>query len=362
MSLAQIAHKLHVAPSTISRAISRPELVAPKTREKILKYVAEIGYQPNLAARNLRTQRSSIIGIVVNDLSDSTIAQSAGIMQDIAFKHGYFPVLLATDDDLEKEKNSLDQLKTINICGLIIIPSIMSAQYLQDFPIPIVELDRSSGCNRYDEFRMDDQAAMHMACNYLILHKCKHIAVLFGNIDLIASFKSRYQALPLDRGQFYYSSFFTHTLKAKELTYSARFLTQILLQTTAQRQAAPIEEQKAQLNFFNNNLLASSTSLKQLDFLPQIDGIICTNHTIAAGVVQGFYDCHQELNQEIKVLTFDQPEWMRVLPHKLATITNPLEQAAQLAIERLLERLEHNYNNNHAEVRLLRPKLLIPDD
>lgn len=283
-------------------------------------------------------------------------------MQDIAFKHGYFPVLLATDDDLEKEKTSLNQLKTINICGLIIIPSIMSAQYLQDFPIPIVELDRSSGCNRYDEFRMDDQAAMHMACNYLVLNNCKHVAVLFGNIDLIASFKSRYQALSLDHSQFYYSSFFTHTLKAQELTYSARFLTHILLQTTAQRQAAPPEAQAAQLQFFSNNLLAASTSLNQLSIMPQIDGIICTNHTLAAGVVQGFYDCKQELNQDIKVLTFDQPEWMRVLPHKLATITNPLEQAAQLAIERLLDRVEHNYKDDPAEVRLLRPQLLTPDD
>ena len=48
-SLAAIARKLNVAPSTISRALSNPELVAPKTREKILNYVQEIGYQPNLA-------------------------------------------------------------------------------------------------------------------------------------------------------------------------------------------------------------------------------------------------------------------------------------------------------------------------
>ena len=64
-SLAAIARKLNVAPSTISRALSNPELVAPKTREKILNYVQEIGYQPNLAARSLRRQRTNIVGIVV---------------------------------------------------------------------------------------------------------------------------------------------------------------------------------------------------------------------------------------------------------------------------------------------------------
>ena len=78
-SLIDIARKLNVAPSTVSRAISAPDKVAAKTRQKILNYIKETGYHPNISARNLRKQQSKTIGIVVNDLCDSLIAQAANI-------------------------------------------------------------------------------------------------------------------------------------------------------------------------------------------------------------------------------------------------------------------------------------------
>lgn len=343
-SLAAIARKLNVAPSTISRALSNPELVAPKTREKILNYVQEIGYQPNLAARSLRRQRTNIVGIVINDLSDSLIAQSASIMQDLAFERGFFPVLLATEDDPQKEKEALAQLKTINICGLVIIPTCQSAATLNSLHVPIVELDRSSGCNCFDEFRMDDQAAMQMACNHLAGLGCKHLAVLLGNVDVVSSFRSRFQALQSCAPQAHYSHFFMQAISAHELTASARTLTHALLHPTADNLAA------------TKNILLSSSSNPDLSSLPPLDGIICTNHSLATGVVQGFFDCKQPLNQDIKLLTFDHPDWLQVLPQKIAALTNPLEQAAQLAMERLLDRLEGRYTSN-VEARLLRPVL-----
>lgn len=343
-SLAAIARKLNVAPSTISRALSNPELVAPKTREKILNYVNEIGYQPNLAARSLRRQRTNIVGIVVNDISDSLIAQSASIIQDLAFKRGFFPVLLATEDDPQKEKEALAQLKTINICGLVIIPTCQSAAMLNSLHIPIVELDRSSGCNCYDEFRMDDQAAMQMACSHLVSLGCQHLAVLFGNVDVVTSFRSRFQALQSCAPQAHYSHFFINAINAHELSAGARTLTHTLLCPTADNLAA------------SQNALLASSSNPDLSSQPPLDGIICTNHSIASGVVQGFYDQKQALNQEIKLLTFDHPDWLQVLPQKIASLTNPLEQAAQLAMERLLDRIEERYTSN-IEARLLRPVL-----
>ncbi len=343
-SLAAIARKLNVAPSTISRALSNPELVAPKTREKILNYVQEIGYQPNLAARSLRRKRTNLVGIVVNDLSDSLIAQSASIMQDLAFERGFFPVLLATRDDPQKEKEALAQLKIINSCGLVIMPTCQSAATLNSLNIPIVELDRCSGCNCYDEFRMDDQAAMQMACSHLVSLGCQHIAVLFGNVDLVTSFRSRFQALQSCAPQAHYSHFFTQAISAHEIAASARTLTHALLRPTADNLAA------------TQNILLPSSSNLDLSSLPPLDGIICTNHSLATGVVQGFFDHKQPLNQNIKLLTFDHPDWLQVLPQKIASLTNPLEQAAQQAMERLLDRIEGRYTSN-VEARLLRPVL-----
>ena len=98
-------------------------------------------------------------------------------------------------------------------------------------------------------------------------------------------------------------------ISAHELTASARTLTHALLHPTADNLAA------------TKNILLSSSSNPDLSSLPPLDGIICTNHSLATGVVQGFCDCKQPLNQDIKLLTFDHPDWLQVLPQKIAALT-----------------------------------------
>ncbi len=101
--ITDIARALHVAPSTVSRALSDPDKVAQKTREQILDYIEKTGYRPNISARALRSKQTSLIGLVLNDLSDSLIANAASVMMDRAFERGYFPILLATGETDEKE-------------------------------------------------------------------------------------------------------------------------------------------------------------------------------------------------------------------------------------------------------------------
>lgn len=65
-----IAADLGVNASTVSRAFSRPELITPQIRDRVLARAAEVGYQPNPAARSLVTGRSATIGLVVPDIEN----------------------------------------------------------------------------------------------------------------------------------------------------------------------------------------------------------------------------------------------------------------------------------------------------
>jgi LacI family transcriptional regulator, repressor for deo operon, udp, cdd, tsx, nupC, and nupG len=56
MTVFDLARELNVSISTISRALSRPEMVAPVTREKVLAAVKQFGFQPNEITRSLRTR------------------------------------------------------------------------------------------------------------------------------------------------------------------------------------------------------------------------------------------------------------------------------------------------------------------
>lgn len=411
-SLADIARKLNVAPSTISRALSNPDKVAAKTRERILSYIEQVGYRPNQQARNLRMQRSNTLGIVVNDLGDGIISNAANIMQDVASQRGYFPVLLLCDESRTKERASIERLLMSNVCGLVIIPSSATAELLPKLNnIPVVELDRSTDTNFNDEFRMDDKAAMQMASRYLIEQGCKHIAVIIGNVNRISSFKMRNLALSQCDPRAHYTSFCVKAVKAADMKISARYLTACLLSTlgpnaqplpheSSLHQHPDVKESEPTMASNDEQDLASAggmehetypnfaSPLPPLSFehlqelllpefshmeyfantntsasaanapsLPPIDGIIAANNSLAAGIVQGFNDQGVAINKDIKLFVFDNPDWLAVLPYRIATISHPLDKAASLAINRLIDRIEKKYTEL-PEARLLRPRLI----
>jgi transcriptional regulator with XRE-family HTH domain len=64
LTLRDIAKRAGVSYQTVSRVVNESPYVAKKTRARVLKAIAELGYRPNLAARRLATRRSSVIGMV----------------------------------------------------------------------------------------------------------------------------------------------------------------------------------------------------------------------------------------------------------------------------------------------------------
>ena len=64
VTIYDIAKKLNINASTVSRAMSKPELVSAKTRKRVLEAAEELGYMPNMIASQLRSQDSSIIALI----------------------------------------------------------------------------------------------------------------------------------------------------------------------------------------------------------------------------------------------------------------------------------------------------------
>jgi len=92
----QIGQLVGVSQSTVSRVLSGAPSnvpVAPETRERILKLVADLGYTPNPMARALRSARTGLIGLIVRDISDPFFSVAIAAMTAEAHRHGYGVVL-----------------------------------------------------------------------------------------------------------------------------------------------------------------------------------------------------------------------------------------------------------------------------
>src|SRR5262245_13244421 len=98
MTFNDLAKELNLSTATISRALSRPEIVAPQTRTRVLDAVRRSGYQMNGIARSLRTQSTQTIGIIVSDICNPFFSAIVKAVEDVARTNG-FTVLICNADE-----------------------------------------------------------------------------------------------------------------------------------------------------------------------------------------------------------------------------------------------------------------------
>src|SRR5882762_10202059 len=106
-----VAMRAGVSTATVSRVLSRPEVVAPSTRRKVMRAVELLGYVPNSAAKNLRTLRSGKLLVTVPDISNPFFALILQGIEDTAMRDGYAVLLGDTQHDEEREERYALMLK-----------------------------------------------------------------------------------------------------------------------------------------------------------------------------------------------------------------------------------------------------------
>ncbi|HLS14072.1 MAG TPA: LacI family DNA-binding transcriptional regulator [Beutenbergiaceae bacterium] len=107
-----VARRSGVSIATVSRALAGSSGVAPATRQKVQRIAADLGYQPNRAARQLVTGQGQAIGLVVPDLENPFYAAVTKGVQRRARQAGFTAVVADTDEDVPTEREVLGQLGT----------------------------------------------------------------------------------------------------------------------------------------------------------------------------------------------------------------------------------------------------------
>src|SRR5262245_17276961 len=116
-----VVQRAGVSPATVSRVLSRPEVVSPGTRRKVMRAVALLGYVPNAAAKNLRTLRSGKLLVTVPDIANPFFSLILQGIEDTALRAGYSVLLGDTQHDLKREERYAQMLKRREADGLIFL-------------------------------------------------------------------------------------------------------------------------------------------------------------------------------------------------------------------------------------------------
>jgi LacI family transcriptional regulator len=158
---------------TVSRALRNGPDVSRETRQKVLSCAAELGYRPNRWARSLVTRKTSIVGVVIPDISHSYFAEVTRGIEDVLSKAGYNVLLCDSGLDPEKEKAQVEMLVNSMAEGLIVASEISENlpqlyRKLRQTGVPFVLIDRFFPDCGFPAVVADDLLVGRMATDHLI--------------------------------------------------------------------------------------------------------------------------------------------------------------------------------------------------
>jgi LacI family transcriptional regulator len=123
-----IALDLGVSQMTVSKALRNHSDISEKTRERVLKRMRELNYQPDWIARSMVTKRTYLVGLVLPDLMHSFFAEVAGGVTRKLQPLGYQVVISNTEENAETERTHVANLINRKVDGFIIASAQRSAQ------------------------------------------------------------------------------------------------------------------------------------------------------------------------------------------------------------------------------------------
>ncbi|MCC5909168.1 MAG: LacI family DNA-binding transcriptional regulator [Clostridiaceae bacterium] len=180
-NIKDVAKKAGVSISTVSRVVNNSKAVRPKTEEKVLKAIEELGYKPNAIARSLKIKNTKTIGIMVPDISNQFFPEVVRGVEDVANMYEYNIFLCNTDLDQEKEIQYFDVLEEKQVDGIIFMGNIISEELEKRFKIcdiPIVLIGADYG--EMPSVTTDNVQASKDVVNYLLNKGHKRIGMITG--------------------------------------------------------------------------------------------------------------------------------------------------------------------------------------
>lgn len=180
VTLHDVARLAGVSIKTVSNVINDYEHIRPATRAKVEKAIGELGYTPNLTARNLRSGRTGAIALALPDLSLAYFAELAAQVIHEAEAAGVVVLVEQTGADRERELDLLRSSRLKLTDGLIFSPLGMGPDDVAalDVPYPLVLLGERIFDGPTDHVTMRNVDAARAATEHLIAQGRRRIAVV----------------------------------------------------------------------------------------------------------------------------------------------------------------------------------------
>ena len=188
VTISDIAAALGVTPSTVSRALSGSPRVKEETRIAVERMAAEMGYERNIVASNLRKGRSDIVGIIVPRIHREFFSNCIGGAESILEAAGYSVLICQTHERFDAEVKALRTLRNNRVAGVLMSHAIGSenGKHIREAlgeRIPLVQFDRVFSDLPGAKVVNDNYEGAYTATRHLIEQGYRRIGTLAGYMN-----------------------------------------------------------------------------------------------------------------------------------------------------------------------------------
>lgn len=330
LSIVDLAKQLNISPTTISFILNgkaQEKRISVELAERVLKQIEEVGYKPNSLAQSLRTGKTMIIGLMVENIADPFFANIARLIEEKAYKNGYKIIYCSTDNDSDKTRELLRMFQDRHVDGYIICaPEGIEEDVdnLIDNGSPVVLFDRYLPNTKADYVVIDNYGSTYQAVLHLVENGYKNIA--FITLDSL-------QMQMQDRLKGYEAALNEHGLNhhIKEISF--------------------YQDEK--------NIIRHITSF--FERKPQLDAVVFGTNYLGISGLKVIKKLKINVPRQLAIVTFDDHTLFELHSPSITAISQPIEEISEMLITLLLSRLKKAPKVKKIQFEVLKAELIIRD-
>jgi LacI family transcriptional regulator len=328
VTLKDIAKRLGLSPSTVSRALRDHPKISPETKKRVIAMANRYHYQPDSIAQSLQNRKTKTIGVIVPQIKQGFFASVINGIEEVAYKAGYLIIVSQSNEEYEREVFNTRAMVANRVAGLLVSLSISTKNIdhftsLQWRGVPIVFFDRISDEIPASKVVVDDYRGAYKAVSHLIESGYRRIAHLAGPKHLsIGSERRRgYMDALVKAGL---------PLEADLIVYGG------------------LDDTDGIVGFH-----------KLLNHSNMPDAIFAVNDPVATGAFLSIKECGMNVPRDIGLVGFSNNKISSLLDPPLTTVEQPSYEMGKTAVALLLEQIEDEERSFEPKTVQLKTQLII---
>jgi DNA-binding LacI/PurR family transcriptional regulator len=326
VTIKDLARKLNISVSTVSRALRNVTDINPETKQSVLRLAQELNYAPNYMAQSLVKRKTKIVGVIVPAIHSHYFSQALSGMTDMANDHGYYLMFGQSNETFAQELGHMRRLVACNIDGLLISVSKETRdpaefEKMRQKGLPIVMFDRILPDFNCNKVIVDEYEGAFKAVQHLIRKGCRRIAHIAGPQGLSIS-ENRLNG-------------YLDALKKHNLPTDQRLI--------------------VRCKAFEEDALPLIRKLARLDPLP--DAIFAINDRSAVMALKYFRERNISVPGDIRIAGFNDDPISEVAEPSLTTVMQPGYEVGKLAMGILIDEIDNRSRGN--QTYRLKTRLMI---